>query len=163
VGFPARPRRFPVSQTEDSSVYGDDVVPSLQDMTVADAMNPGIVSCPHDAKIIDVARIMARHYVHCVAIMNLAHDESGELVVWGVVTDLDMLRGAIERDGHADVASLVEQPVITVRPALSLRDAGEVMLTNHVSHLVVTDPDTALPIGILSSLDIARALTWGGK
>jgi CBS domain-containing protein len=152
-----------VSHTEDSSARGDDAVAPLQDMTVADAMNPGIVSCPQDATLADVARIMARHYVHCVAIMNLAHDESGELVVWGVITDLDMLRGAIESDGHAGAASLVEQPVITVRPTISLRDAGEVMLTNHVSHLVVTDPDTALPIGILSSLDIARALTWGGE
>ncbi len=152
-----------MSQTEDSSVRGDVAGPSLQDMTVAEAMNPGIVSCPQDATIADVARIMARHYVHCVAIMNLAHDESGELVVWGVITDRDMIRGAIGSGANADAASLVEQPVITVRPALSLRDAGEVMLTNHVSHLVVSDPDTALPIGILSSLDIARALTWGGE
>lgn len=69
-----------------------------------------------------------------------------------------MIRGGIEVGTYGDAASVAEQPVVTVRSELSLREAGEVMITQHISHLVVIDPHTALPIGILSSLDIVRAL-----
>jgi CBS domain-containing protein len=44
---------------------------------------------------------------------------------------------------------------------MSLREAGGLMLTHQVSHLVVIEPKTLLPIGILSSLDLAGVLAWG--
>jgi CBS domain-containing protein len=42
-----------------------------------------------------------------------------------------------------------------------LREAGELMLAHGVSHLVVTQPGTQSPIGILSTADIAGVLGWG--
>jgi CBS domain-containing protein len=148
-----------MSKSEAPPVSGDVVAGALADAAVGDVMTPGIVSCHQDATIGEVARIMATHRVHCVAIMNLARDESGELMVWGIISDRDVIRGAIESGTYEDAGRVAEQPVITVRPELSLRDAGEVMFTNRISHLVVIDPQTALPIGILSSLDIVRAIT----
>lgn len=56
---------------------------------------------------------------------------------------------------------LAGQPVITVKPSMPLRDAGELMLTHGVSHLVVTDAEAGGPIGLLSTLDVAGVLAWG--
>ncbi len=103
---PATPRRPIVSKSEASSVSGAVVAPPLADRTVGDVMNPGIVSCHQDATIGSVARIMATHHVHCVAIMNLARDESGELVVWGIISDRDVIRGGIEVGPYVDAASV---------------------------------------------------------
>jgi len=47
-------------------------------------------------------------------------------------------------------------------PALDLlREAGELMLTHAVNHLVVVQPGSQRPIGILSTLDVAGVLAWG--
>ena len=44
---------------------------------------------------------------------------------------------------------------------MALREAGELMFTHNVSHLVVIEPETQRPIGILSTADVAGVLAWG--
>jgi CBS domain-containing protein len=44
---------------------------------------------------------------------------------------------------------------------MPLREAGELMLTHAVNHLVVVQPGSQRPIGILSTLDVAGVLAWG--
>jgi CBS domain-containing protein len=46
---------------------------------------------------------------------------------------------------------------------MPLREAAELMLTHRVTHLVVVDPGALRPVGILSSLDLAGVLAWGGS
>jgi CBS domain-containing protein len=124
-------------------------------------MHPGILSCPADAALTDVARMIAAHHVHCVAVMGIAQDHSGESLVWGIISDLDLLRAGIRVRGDESAGALAQQPIISVKPTMALRDAGELMLTHGVSHLVVIDPERLLPVGILSSLDVAGVLAWG--
>ena len=57
--------------------------------------------------------------------------------------------------------ALAEQPVVTVEPTVPLREAGELMLAHHVSHLVVIQTGTGRPIGILSTADVAGVIAWG--
>ena len=137
------------------------LMPSLEHATVADAMHPGIISCQTDATVRDVARMMAAHNVHCVAVMAIAQDHSGESMVWGIVSDQDLLRAGIRVGGDESAGALAQQPVISVKPTMALREAGELMLTHGVSHLVVIDAERLLPVGILSSLDVAGVLAWG--
>ena len=74
---------------------------------------------------------------------------------------LDLVRAGI-RDGEAPSArAMAQEPLVTVEPSLPLREAGELMLANGVSHLVVIQPGTQRPIGILSTADIAGVLGWG--
>ena len=47
--------------------------PALRDVRVVDAMHHGLVSCPVDAPLRTVARMMATHRVH--AILVIAHGE----------------------------------------------------------------------------------------
>jgi CBS domain-containing protein len=141
--------------------HGSYLMPSLVHATVADAMHPGILSCQADTPLIEVARMMAMHHVHCIAVMGLAYDHSGEEYVWGIISDLDVIRAGIRVDTHESAGALAQQPVISVKPSTSLRDAGELMLRHRVSHLVVTHPETLRPIGVLSTLDVAGILAWG--
>jgi len=150
-----------MSETAIQNVRGSRLMPSLEHATVADAMHPGVVSCPADAGLTDVARLMATHHVHCVAVMAISYDEHGEHSVWGLISDLDVLRAGMHLGPDASARALALEPIISVRPTMSLREAGELMLTRGVSHLIVVDPDTEKPTGVLSTLDIAGVIGWG--
>jgi CBS domain-containing protein len=70
------------------------------------------------------------------------------------------MRAGIRVGDSESAGALAQQPIISVKPSMPLREAGELMLTHQVSHLVVIDPKKLLPIGILSSLDVAGVLVW---
>lgn len=131
--------------------HGSYLMPSLEHATVADAMHPGILSCLMDTTLTEVARMMATHHVHCVAVMGQAQDHSEEASVLGIISDLDLIRAGIRASGEQSAGALAQRPIISVKPTTPLREAGELMVTHDVRHLVVTDPEK--PIGILSSLD----------
>jgi CBS domain-containing protein len=134
---------------------------SLEHATVADAMHPGILSCQPDTKATEVARMMATHRVHCIAVLALSHGDSGKRYVWGIVSDLDLLRAGIRTGTEDSAGALAQQPIISVKPSMPLREAGELMLAHGVTHLVVIDPDARRPVGILSTLDVAAVLAFG--
>jgi len=149
-----------MSATAPQTSQGSYLMPSLDHATVADAMHPGILSCDADTTLTEVARMMATHHVHCIAVMGVAHDAGAERLVWGVISDLSLVRGGIRKGADELAGTLAEQPIITVEPNTPLREAGELMLARGVSHLVVVEPRLQRPVGILSTLDIASVLAW---
>ncbi|HET9102530.1 MAG TPA: CBS domain-containing protein [Solirubrobacteraceae bacterium] len=137
------------------------LIPSLAKATVADVMHPGILSCPTTASLIEVARMMATYHVHCVAVMQPEANGSGARYVWGIVSDLDLIRAAVEPGSTPDAGALAAQPTISVKTAMPLADAADLMLRHGVSHLVVIEDETLRPIGVLSTLDVVSAIAWG--
>ena len=123
--------------------------PELGTGTVGDAMTPGVLTCLPVTPLRDVARMMARHRVH--AIVVFATDD--HIHPWGVVSDLDLISAIGTR---ANAGSVAGSPVVTVTPQVSLEHAATLLAENGTSHLLVI-ADTGLPIGVLSTLDIARA------
>jgi CBS domain-containing protein len=149
-----------MSLTTSQPFRGSYLMPSLQHASVSDAMHPGILACEPDASLPEVAQMMATYHVHCVAVVGVSHEEP-PCGVWSMISDLDLVRAGI-RDGEAPSArAMAQEPLVTVEPSLPLREAGELMLANGVSHLVVIQPGTQRPIGILSTADIAGVLGWG--
>ena len=149
-----------MSLTTSQPSRGSYLMPSLRHATVSDAMHPGILACEPDASLPEVAQMMATYHVHCVAVVGVSHEEP-PCGVWSMISDLDLVRAGI-RDGEAPSArAMAQQPLVTVEPSLPLREAGELMLANGVSHLVVIQPGSQRPIGILSTADIAGVLGWG--
>ena len=149
-----------MSVTTGSPLHGSYLMPSLEHATVSDAMHPGILACEPDASLAEVAQMMATHHVHCVAVVGLSHEEP-QCAVWSVISDLNLVRAGID-DGEAPSArAIAQQPLVAVEPSMPLRAAGELMLAHGVSHLVVIQPGTQRPIGILSTADIAGVLAWG--
>jgi CBS domain-containing protein len=147
--------------TATHTYHGSYLMPSLEHATVSDAMHPGILSCEPDATLTELAQMMATEHVHCVAVAGITHQEKPQTFVWGIVSDLDLIAAGIRNDTEGTARDLAGQPVITVKPSMPLRDAGELMLTHRASHLVVIDAEAGRPIGILSTLDVAGVLAWG--
>ena len=94
-------------------------------------------------------------------LMAISHDEHADRFVWGLISDLDVLRAGMHLGPGASARALALDPIVSVRPTMPLREAGELMLKHDVSHLIVVDPDTQRPTGVLSTLDIAGVLAWG--
>jgi CBS domain-containing protein len=125
-------------------------LPELGTGTVAEVMSAGVLACLPVTPLRDVARQMARHRVHAIVVF----ENDDRLHPWGVVSDLDLVSAVGRRTNAGAVAS---SPVVTVTPDLSLLHAAALMTENRTSHLLVVS-EVGLPIGVISSLDVARAL-----
>ena len=150
-----------MSATTTYPSHGSYLMPSLEHATVADAMHPGILSCEPDATLTEVARLMATHHIHCIAMIGISHEEPGEKLVWGLITDLDLLRAGIDNVPYQTAQTLAGQAMSTVEPTTPLLHAAQLMVRDNASHLIVVDPRQQRPVGILSTLDIAGILAWG--
>jgi CBS domain-containing protein len=137
------------------TLEGSYLTPSLEHARVADAMRTGVISCPPDASMEAVARIMATNHVHAVVITGLA--ENGP---WGVVTDRELLSVASDAADRLAGSCATTDPVI-VKPSEKLTEALAVMEREGISHVLVGDSRSDHPIGVLSSLDVAGIVAWG--
>lgn len=131
--------------------------PPFERATVVDAMRLGVVSCPPDTPLRDVARIMATYRIHCVVVAEVA--DGAPL---GVIADIDVAAAAAAGARDAVAGTLARTEPISVSPDDSLEHAAELMAGHEVAHLVVVQPHSGHPVGILSALDLAGALAWGG-
>jgi CBS domain-containing protein len=130
------------------------------ELRAIDAMHPGMISCPPETSLRTVARMMASYRVH--AIIVHAHDgeelpSGGE---WGVVTDADLVRAALDDDLDTLTAlQVAATPVLTVATVDPLLRAMQLMVEHEVAHVIVIEQHSGRPIGVLSTLDLARALS----
>jgi CBS domain-containing protein len=140
---------------------GSYLAPAFEHATVADAMHPGVLACDPGASLTEVARMMASYHVHCVAVLGIAA-EGGDRFVWGVVSDLDLVRAAQAGAGAEPSAGEIAatEPLI-VRADEPLATAAQQMAEHDVHHLVVVGGKDPRPVGIVSSLDVAGVLAWG--
>lgn len=133
--------------------------PSLGGLRVVDAMHPGVVSCPIETPLRTVARMMATYRVHAIIVTAHGHDELPAGGLWGVISDTDLVRAA-EAAGFEEqpVQTIASTPVLTVTTDDDLAHAAQLMVEHSISHVIVLDPVSERPFGVLSTLDIARAL-----
>ncbi len=140
---------------------GSYLTPSYEHATVADAMHPGVMSCSPDATVVEVARMMATHHVHCVTMMGVSQGTAGESLVWCIVTDADLIEAATARGLDQTAQSVATQPIISVEPTMALTEAAALMRDHHASHVLVVDSPGQHPVGVLSTLDVVGLLAWG--
>lgn len=128
----------------------------ISEVRVGEAMHRGVLTCDREAPLSEVARVMAKHSVHCIVIESGSGD-GGPL--WGVVSDLDLVAASTVRDLDDQTAGgSAASPIVMVTPAESLERAAQLMTEHGTSHLLVVDRTTFRPVGVLSTLDIASTL-----
>jgi CBS domain-containing protein len=137
------------------------LTPALERATVVDAMHPGILTCAPDTPLVEVARLMSIHRVHCVAVAGVMHDANGESLVWRILSDADLAAAAAAGDLSVTAASVATDPPATAWTSDPLREAAKTMAEHKLSHLVVLSTNDGRPVGVLSTLDIAHVLAWG--
>lgn len=137
--------------------------PPFATATVREAMHPGILTCPPDASLAEVAAMLSAHRVHCVAVIGVATRE-GERLVWGIVSDLDVVRAAQSADARQPTAGeIAATEPVAIGADEPLAAAAQAMAEHDVHHLVVVAGRDPQPVGIVSCLDLADALAQGGQ
>ena len=131
--------------------------PALLRATVGDVMHRGVFSCPGDASLGQVAEAMASHGVHAIVVEGAAPRERR---IWGLASDLDVAAAfGLGADAVTAAEVACTEPV-TVSARSALSDAARLMSEHGVAHLIVVGAD-GTPTGVISTLDLARALAWG--
>jgi CBS domain-containing protein len=121
-------------------------------LTVADALTQGVVDCPPRTSMRSAARLMADHQAQAVYVIDEANR-------WSLVSDLDVVAAAAgDLDAHTAGDSAV-RPLLTVTGDEPLTVAAALMARTSVTHLAVLDEANRYPIGVLSALDVVRALS----
>src|SRR5215218_6974597 len=124
--------------------------PKFDELQVADVMHAGVLTCLMDAPLDVVAEMMASYGIHCVVV----YEQPGLVVdgFWGVVSDLDLISVAAEGDVSGKTAgSAAGTPALKISCDDTLTRAAQLMRDYATSHLVVVDPDSDTPLGVLST------------
>ena len=121
----------------------------LRNILVRDCMHHGIVSCREDARLGEVAEMMATHRVHAVAVIG----GNGQRPV-AIVFDRDVAATAAS-GAEPTAREVAATNPLTIAANQPMHDAAARMAEHGVSHLVVVDNASGFPIGILSTLDVA--------
>jgi signal-transduction protein with cAMP-binding, CBS, and nucleotidyltransferase domain len=130
----------------------------LSTIFVAEAMHRGVIACPPDTPLSTVAEVMVAERVHCVVVS----DNDGEHGVWGIISDLDLVAAAgVRALEEQSAGGSAASPIVTISPKETLQRAAQLMTEYTTAHLIVVADGR--PAGVLSTLDIARAIATRGS
>lgn len=126
---------------------------------VSAVMHSGVINCPPQTPMIEVASLMADHGVHCVVVEGLARRRrQTEELVWGIVSDLDLMSAAAAGELDSEVDQVAATEIVTIDSDQSVERAMQLMSEHDVAHLVVVAPRSGEPVGVVSTLDVAGML-----
>lgn len=134
----------------------------LARIRVGDVIVPGIVSCRPESSAREVAETMAAKGIHCVVVVDLLQGQGGALG-WGVISDLDLASVAAGELEQITAAGIAATEPVRVKATDSLEQASRQMVEHQVTHVLVEEGDPARPMGVISTLDVARALAGEAK
>ena len=66
---------------------------------------------------------------------------------------------ATEDVGAWTASGSAATPALMTTPEETLRRAAQLMAEHEVAHLVVVDSETSRPVGVISTLDVAKAVS----
>ncbi len=121
------------------------------------AIDPVLVRA--DAPLAEAARLMDSRHVHGLPVVD------GASTLVGVISQTDLLRARATEYLWANwsdlrVRHLMTSPALTVHGDAPLVLAARKMERHHVHRLVVVAPgDDGLPIGVISTTDLVRAMS----
>ena len=175
IGAGARTRIFPHagsvrSPISTAAVSAHDLVMNTKtpyrnerapiEATVAEAMTPKLIHCRPEASLRDVADLMTTHGIHAVYVFDDMFGEDEPHALWGLVTDLDLVAAWPVLDERTAGGTAVT-PLVIVPSDEPLGRAAQLMAESGTAHLAVTDAVSGTPVGVLSTMDIARVIAAG--
>jgi CBS domain-containing protein len=130
----------------------------FETLKVGDAMHAGVVSCPPETSLHAVAALMSMHGMHSVFVFDYEHERGDSGAFLGIVSDLDLVAAAWAGLETRTAAESAVTPILTVTTEDALEHAAELMVEHSMTHLCVVDTRTRRPVGVLSTIDIARVV-----
>jgi CBS domain-containing protein len=120
------------------------------------------MDCPPETDLITVARMMAANRIHAVVVSGVERtDDGNERFAWSLLSDLDLVAAAQDGDATLEAGEVAGTEIVSVDPDDGLEHAAQLMVEHQLSHLLVVGRETRRPLGVISTLDIARALAVG--
>ena len=141
------------------AIHPKSAAAALSRCTVRGAIQLGLFECEPAHDVRAVARTMAERSVHSVVVGGIQRrDHSGEYLAWGIVSDLDLVRALASGDPAVTAGQMAGSAIVAISPEDTLEQATRLMADYDMAHLVVVSPETGKAVGMLSTLDIARAV-----
>jgi len=134
------------------------VGPAFDQAKVRDAMRVGVITCRPETKLSEVARMMVGYDVHSIVVTDADPDRG----LLGIVSSLDLARAAGELDS-VTAREVATTNLITVRTNDPLQRAAEAMAEHEIAHLIVLQPDSDDPVGVISARGGAAAVAYNGS
>src|SRR5436190_5391285 len=100
---------------------------TLASATVSDAMTIGVVNCPPETPLTEVARLMAKYRIHSVFVYDYREDDDEYVELWGLVSDLDVVAAAWSGMRERTAGDGAVAPLVTVRSDDRLEHAAQLM------------------------------------
>jgi CBS domain-containing protein len=147
-----------MSGTEAGKGPMGNLAPSLDEARVVDFMHRMIVTCTSSTPLAEVAERMATQRIHCVVVLQVFGRDDGLELGWGIVSDRDLVKAAAGGDGATTAGEIAASPPVTIDQDESLSRAAQLMAEHNSSHLMVVAAGQERPVGVVSTLDIARCL-----
>ena len=125
-------------------------------MKVKDIMSHQIITIKSTDTLTDASKTLKANHISALPVTN------GDSIV-GIITTTDLVNiyTSADKEQHMDpwspVSKFMSSPVITVKPDDDVKTASKIMNEKKFHHLIVMDKNNS-PLGIISSLDIAKAL-----
>lgn len=125
---------------------------------VLDVMSAPIRICPPDMPLEDAAELMADERIHCLAVVDVPEDPAEEERLIGLLSALDLVAALDAAAPPASVAELAGPALESVAADAPLSEAVHQMRQARLDHVIVVARGSGRPVGLLSTLDILRAL-----
>ncbi len=106
----------------------------------------------------EAARKMNGKRISSVLVVD-KHNKSEQPI--GIVTERDLVKRVCAlgiSSKEVSVREIMSSPIVTVEPEATVETAADLMLTNKVRHLLVTDEETGRPVGIIAPSDLNKYL-----
>ena len=119
--------------------------------TIADIMQESVTLVEVDDSVEDVECVLGAHKYSCVPVVD--PDKN----CFGIITTSDLTKFHMQHGNAKQVRAweICSHQLIEISPSLSVHDAAQLIINNHVHHLVVTECHEVR--GIVSSIDLLRA------
>jgi CBS domain-containing protein len=130
--------------------------PQLDRITARTVMHSPVAAVDPATDPADVATLMSTLRIHCVIVDGVTRDGRGEHLVWGVISDLDLVRGALDPEHQRTAEQLAVTEPLCVDADDDLETVASVLVAHEASHVLVVEDDR--PVGVVSTLDIAAVL-----
>ena len=125
----------------------------LGKILVSDIMSKDLVSVKIDSTIKDCAKLMKKHGISSVVVVN----QRGKLV--GIVTKTDLVGTfLIQSTATLEISRIMTKKVFTTSPEDSIFEVESLLFNNNIRRIVVTKNKS--PIGIITYRDFIPAKTF---
>lgn len=120
--------------------------------TVRDVMHRGLITCDPGASVAELATALVERRSHTA-------------IVWGdaglaFVTDLDLIAAALREDPAPTAAAMASPGMAVIRADAALEVAAAMVVERTAGHVVAVD-EQGFPVGVVSTLDLVRAIDSG--